>query len=143
MSTNKAFSRSAGRSAWRSIVWPFAKREDGSVTIELGFAIIVFTSMLTGLISFGSLFFIQGSMGDTARDAVRRVATGEMTISEAQTYAQGELIDWGMTYSVTATNDGTDATVNITVPMSDAALVDFLGIFSGELAATVTMSVES
>ncbi len=120
----------------------FAKREDGSVSSEMGIATIVFTTMLTGLISFGSLFFVQGSMGDAARDAVRRVATGEMTTAQAQTYALGGLIDWGMTYTVTATNDGTDATVNITVPMGDAALIDFLGIFSGELAASVTMPVE-
>ncbi len=139
----KTFPRSTGWSGWRSIARIFAKREDGSVSIEMGIATIVFTTMLTGLISFGSLFFIQGSMGDAARDAVRRVATGEMTTAQAQTYAQSHLIDWGMTYTVTATNDGTDATVNITVPMGDAALIDFLGIFSGELAATVTMPVES
>ena len=143
MRITKALPRSTGWSGWRSIARIFAKREDGSVSIEMGFATIVFTTMLTGLISFGSLFFVQGSMGDAARDAVRRVATGEMTTAQAQTYALGGLIDWGMTYTVTATNDGTDATVNITVPMGDAALIDFLGIFSGELAASVTMPVES
>jgi len=121
----------------------FSKGEEGSVTIEMGFAVIVFTTMLTGLISFGSLFFIQGNMGDAARDTVRRVATGELTPAQAQTYALGGLVNWGMTYSVTATNNGTDATVNITVPMGDAALIDFLGIFSGNLTASVTMPVES
>ncbi len=139
----KTFPRSTGRSGWRSIARIFAKREDGSVSIEMGIATIVFTTMLTGLISFGSLFFVQGSMGDAARDAVRRVATGEMTTAQAQTYALDGLVNWGMTYSVTATNDGTDATVNITVPMGDAALIDFLGFFTGELAASVTMPVES
>ena len=48
-----------------------------------------------------------------------------------------------MSYSVTATNDGTDATVNITVPMGEAALIDFLGIFDGNLSASVTLPVES
>jgi len=100
---------------------------------------IVFITILTGLISFGSLFFIQGSMGD----AVRRMAIGELDPTQAEAYAQGGLVNWGMTYTVTATNDGTDATVNITVPMGDAALIDFLGIFSGTLSASVTMPVES
>ena len=104
---------------------------------------IVFITILTGLISFGSLFFIQGSMGDAARDTVRRMATGQLTDGEAETYAQGGLVNWGMTYDVQAINDGTDAKLTITVPMSDAALIDFLGIFSGTLSATVTMPVES
>jgi len=139
----KDLSQSSGWPPWRSIARRFAKNQGGSVTIEMGFAIIVFTTMITGLISFGSLFFVQGSMGDAARDTVRRVATGELTPAEAQTYALGGLVNWGMTYSVTATNDGTDATVNITVPMGQAALIDFLGIFSGNLSASVTMPVES
>ena len=143
MRITKALPRSTGWSAWRSIARTFAKSKDGSVSVEMGFATIVFTTLLTGLISFGSLFFVQGSMGDAARDTVRRMATGELTTTQAQTYAQGNLINWGMTYSVTATNDGTDATVNISVPMGDAAIIDFLGIFSGNLSASVTMPVES
>ena len=143
MRITKALPRSTGWSGWRPIARSFAKSKDGSVSIEMGFATIVFTTLLTGLISFGSLFFVQGSMGDAARDTVRRMATGELTTTQAQTYAQGNLINWGMTYSVTATNDGTDATVDISVPMGDAAIIDFLGIFSGTLSASVTMPVES
>jgi hypothetical protein len=48
-----------------------------------------------------------------------------------------------MTYTVTATNDGTDAVVNISVPMGEAGLIDFLGLFSGTLSSSVTMPVES
>jgi Flp pilus assembly protein TadG len=143
MSIIRAFQRSTGPSAMRSFARAFARRKDGSVSIEMGFATIVFVTLLTGLIGFGSVFFVQGSMADAARDTVRRVATGQMTTAEAQTYAQGHLINWGMTYTVTATNDGTDATVQISVPMSQAALIDFLGLFTGNLAASVTMPVES
>jgi len=121
----------------------FLRNKEGSISVEMAFATIVFAMLITGLISFGSLFFIQGSMADAARDTVRRMATGEMTPVQAQTYAQDSLINWGMTYSVTATNDGTDATVNISVPMVEAALIDFLGIFSGQLTASVTMPAES
>jgi len=138
-----ALQRSTGPSAIGSFARAFRRRKDGSVSIEMGFATIVFVTLLTGLIGFGSVFFVQGSMADAARDTVRRVATGQMTTTEAQTYAQGHLINWGMTYTVTATNDGTDATVSISVPMSQAALIDFLGLFSGNLAASVTMPVES
>ena len=143
MRTIKVSPRSTGRWAGRSIARTFAKSEAGSVSVEMGFATILFVTLLTGMISFGSLFFIQGSMGDAARDTVRRLATGEMDKPQAEAYAQTELINWGMTYTVNATNDGTDATVIITVPMSDAALIDFLGIFNGTLSASVTLPVES
>ena len=141
----KPFPLSSGLPAWRSAAKTFTRSKDGSVSIEMGFATIVFTSLLAGMISFGSLFFVQGSMADSARDTVRRLATGELTPVQAQIYAQGNLIDWGagVTYTVTATNDGTDASVNISVPMVDAALIDFLGILSGNLTASVTMPVES
>ena len=143
MRTKKAFPRSPGWLGLRSFTRKFAKGRDGSVSVEMGVAAIMFTTLITGLISFGSLFFVQGSMGDAARDAVRRMATGELDTTQAQTYAQAELVNWGMTYTVVATNDGTEATINITVPMGEAALIDFLGIFSGTLSASVTMPVES
>ena len=143
MRTFNAFPRSAGWLSRWPIARTFARSQDGSISVEMGFATILFTTLLTGTISVGSLFFVQGSMFDASRDAVRRVASGELTPTEAETYAQDKLINWGMTYTVVATADGTDATVNITVPMGDAALIDFLGVFSGELAATVTMPDES
>ena len=144
-STGSPPSRISKRCSGRSFVKAFKKNDQGSVSIEMGFATIVFTTLLAGMVSFGSLFFVQGSMADAARDTVRRMATGEMTPVEAQTYAQSNLITWGASvlYTVTATNDGTDATVDISVPMADAALIDFLGIFSGDLRASVTMPVES
>lgn len=139
----KVFPRSTSRLAWRSVARTLGKSTEGSVSIEMGVSAIVFVTLITGLISFGSLFFVQGNMGDAARDTVRRLATGELTTVEAEIYAQTGLVNWGMTYSVTATNNGTNATVSISVPMGEAALIDFLGIFSGTLSASVTMPVES
>ena len=143
MRTKKAFPRSSGWLGLRSFTRKFAKGQDGSVSVEMGVAAIMFTTLITGLISFGSLFFVQGSMGDAARDAVRRMATGEFDKPQAEAYVQAELVNWGMTYTVIATIDSDDAKVDITVPMSEAALIDFLGIFSGTLSASVTMPVES
>lgn len=143
MRIERIIPRPGALSRWRTVARAFARDRDGVISIEMAFATIVFTLLITGMISFGSLFFIKGSMADAARDTVRRMATGEFTTVQAQTYAQAHLINWGMTYSVTATNDGTDATVNISVPIADAALIDFLGIFSGDLSTSVTMPVES
>ncbi len=120
-----------------------ATDETGSVAIELGRTSIFFDTLLTGIISFGSLYFVQGNMSDAARDTARRIATGELTPEQAQTHAEGALVNWGMNYSVVASNDGTEAAVEISVPMSQAAFVDFLGILTGTLRARVTLPDES
>jgi len=127
----------------RSACRAFLRHERGSVAVEMGMCSILFVLLITGMISFGSVFFIQGHMADAARDTARRVAMGQMTPDQAESFAQGRLVNWGMTYTVTASNDGTDATVQISVPTAQAAIVDYLGLFSGNLSATVTMPVES
>lgn len=104
---------------------------------------VIFVMLISGMISFGSIFFIQGNMADAARDTARRVALGQITPDQANDFAQDRLVNWGMTYTVTATNDGTDATVQISVPTADAAIIDYMGMFSGNLRASVTMPVES
>lgn len=120
-----------------------ARDERGSVAVEMGLCSIFFAMLITGMISFGSAFFIQGNMADAARDTARRLALGQITTGQADSFAQNRLVNWGMTYTVTATNDGTDATVQITVPAADAAIVDYMGLFTGNLRASVTMPVES
>ena len=114
----------------------------GSVAIETGLGAIVFVTLLTGVISFGSLFFVQGNMSDAARDAARRIATGELTPAEAETHAEDALVNWGQNYVVVASNDGTDAMVEISVPMMEVAIIDFLGLLSGDLRAQVTLPTE-
>lgn len=104
---------------------------------------IFFVMLITGMVSFGSIFFIQGNMADAARDTARRMALGQITPDQADAIIQDRLVNWGMTYTVTATNDGTDATVLISVPTADAAIIDYLGMFNGNLRASVTMPVES
>ncbi len=121
----------------------FTTDETGSAAIEFGLTSIVFVSLLTGIISFGSLYFVQGNMSDAARDTARRIATGELTPEQAQTHAQDKLVNWGMNYTVVASNDGTEAAVEISVPMNEAAFVDFLGMFTGTLRARVTLPSES
>ena len=43
--------------AWRR----FVRRRDGSVAVEMGFVTIFFVTLLTGLISFGSIYFVKGN----------------------------------------------------------------------------------
>ena len=123
--------------------------ESGVSAIEFALIVPVALTMLTGVIQFGFVLFVENQMADVARDTARRFAVGEATQAEATQFAQDSLLNWGVTYTATVTppdpadpNDN-DVNVQISLPMSDAALDDVLGLFqSGTLNASVTMLTE-
>jgi len=129
------------RSCWRS--------ERGVAAIEFALVIPFVLLLLTGIIQFGFVLFLQSHVADVARETARRVAVGEFEQAEAEQFAQDKLLNWGVTYTVAVTlpdpNDpnDTDVDVQISLPMSQAALIDVVGLFqSGTLTATVTAREE-
>lgn len=109
--------------------WPGDQR--GVIAIEFAFILPIFLLLFAGIIQFGAIFFLQNNMASVAQDTSRRVAVGEMTSSEAETYANGKLINWGVTYTVDVTEPGTDVVVDISAPLSQAALIDLHNFFDG------------
>ena len=82
-------------------------------------------------------------MSDVARDTARRLSVGQITIGQAQSYAEGELLNWNGTFSVTAQELSDEVTVDISVPLAEASLVDIFGLFqSGTLRARAEMPKE-
>ncbi|MCG8354378.1 MAG: pilus assembly protein [Kiloniellales bacterium] len=141
----RLFGRLRPRGRWRRLL----RSERGSSAVEFAFVIPVLIAILGGIIQFGAIFFLQNNMASVARDAARRFAVGEMTEAEAETYAQNQLVNWGVTFSVDASppdpSDPTDTDVSvvITVPLADAAIVDLGGFFgTGNLAAQAVMRQE-
>lgn len=135
--------------ATRSFVHSCWHSERGVAAIEFALAIPLVLLVLAGIIQFGFVLFLQSHVADVARETARRVAVGELGQAEAEQFAQDRLLNWGVTYSVAVTlpdpNDpnDTDVVLQISLPMSQAALIDFLGLFqSGTLAATVTAREE-
>ena len=118
----------------------------GSATLELALILPLLTVIVFGIISFGALMFTQTNMETAARETVRRVSVQDITLGEAEAAAQSYLatLAGAMTFTVTATQPtATDVSVVITVPMSQAAMVDILGIFStGLLRSAVTMRMQ-
>ncbi|MEE8307090.1 MAG: TadE family protein [Gammaproteobacteria bacterium] len=112
--------------------------------IEFALAIPFVLSLLAGIIQFGFVLFLQSHVADVARETARRVAVGEFAQAEAVQFAQDKLLNWGVTYTVAVTlPDPDDVVVQISLPMSQAALIDLLGLFqSGTLTATVTAREE-
>ncbi len=96
--------------------------------------------LLTGIIQMGLVFFAQHNMRSVSQETARLVAVGELTTDEGETYVAGHLIDWGMAYTVSVQQVGDDIVVDISVPLSDVALIDYLGLFKeGDLTAQSTM----
>ncbi len=127
------------------------RNERGAAAIEFAFVIPILSMMCVGMVQFGAIFFLQGNMGNAAREVARTLAVGGIKSQvEAETLAISKLTNWGVTFDVTTTlpdpgdpND-TDYTVTITAPLSEAAIVDFLGIFkSRTLSASASMREES
>ncbi len=127
---------------WRDF---YARWEDesGVAAMEFAFIATIAVTLFSGIVQFGFVLFIENHMADVARDAARRFAVGESDQSETVQYAQDTLLNWGVTYTVTVTPNADDVDVQVSLPMSSAAIIDMLGLFqSGTLSASVTMVTE-
>ncbi len=125
--------------------------DSGAAGVEFALIVPVFVIIVTGIIQFGAIFFLQSNMTNAAREAARALAVGQIsTESQAQDVVDDTLVNWGVTFTVTTTdpdpNDPNDNefTVLITAPMSEAALIDYLGIFGGRtLSASAAVREEA
>jgi len=126
------------------IVRSCCRSERGVAAVEFALTIPIVLLVLSGIIQFGFVLFLQSHVADVARETARRVAIGEFEQAEAVQFAQDSLLDWGVTYTVAVTfPNPDDVDVQISLPMSQAALIDILGLFqSGTLTATVTARKE-
>ncbi len=125
--------------------------EGGATAVEFAFVAPVLIMIVTGIIQFGAIFFLQGNMSNAAREAARALAVGSIeTTNEAETFVDGRLVNWGVEFNVATEfpdpDDPTDTdfTVVITAPLSEAAIFDYLGVFEGgTLRASASMRGES
>jgi Flp pilus assembly pilin Flp len=123
--------------------------DSGVAAVEFAFIVPILVLLLTGIIQFGAVLFIQHNMGEIARESARRVAVGAMTKTEAEQFVDDHLVNWGATFDVAITvpdpadPTDTDVDVVITAPMSEVAFIDILGVFEGRtLRSASTMRVE-
>jgi hypothetical protein len=127
----------------------FWHARDGVSAVEFAFVVPIVVALLSGIFQFGFAFFMQGHMAEVARDTSRRVAVGELTQSEAISYAESSLINPGVTYDVAVTlpdpndPDDRDVVVSISAPKKQISPIDILGLFQdGDLSASVTRRME-
>ncbi len=158
-------SRLLGRPVrWCRAAIPEFLDERGVAAMEFALVLPVLAVMLLESIQFGYAFFIQNNMTNAAREAVRASAVGSAAIGGATScpaaggttegIACGFLAELGgMTFTLaTCDPDNPDATlcpgaddvtVRVTIPRSQLALADILGLFdSGTMDVQVTMRKE-
>jgi hypothetical protein len=116
----------------------------GAAAVELAFVLPVALVLLMGIIQFGALLFLQNTMVNVANDVARRVSVGELTATAGETLAEERLSGWNATFSVSVTEPtADDIQVDISVPLADAAIVDFGHLLdTGDLTAQATVRKE-
>jgi hypothetical protein len=118
--------------------------EAGAAAVELAFVMPVALLLLMGIIQFGALLFLQNTMVNVANDVARRVSVGDLTTTAGEALAEERLAGWNATFTVNVTEPtSNDIQVAISVPLADAAIVDF-GHFldAGDLTAQATVRKE-
>ena len=128
-------------------LWRFSKNDRGVAAVEFALILPILVLVLSGIVQLGAIMFLQNHMTNVAREVARRVSIGQWTEVQSETEAQNTLLNWGISYTVDTTLvanafDATknDITVDISAPMSDAAIIDVFGLLqSGNLATSVTM----
>ena len=116
----------------------------GVVAIEFAVIMPLVIILLFAIIQYSLIFNTRQIMSHAARVAVRSYAIGESTAAEATTMATELLNNSSLNYTIAVSDDGTDATIDITLPMSEAAIVDALGgtLMDGDIEVTIKMRME-
>ncbi len=120
----------------------FRKNEQGNATVEFVLWLPLIMGVIVGAFDLNIVLMTQSSMWNVARDTARRVSTGELDASTAQTYALTQLTYMNFEYGVDVTV-GTDVVVDIETFLSNVAILGAMGS-SGKynITASVTMRVE-
>ena len=128
---------------WRRISL-FCSDVRGVVAIEFAVIMPLVIAVLFAIIQYGMIFNTRQSMVHAARVAVRSYAIGESSSAEAQQMAIDLLDNSSLNYEIDLTDDGTDATIDIVLPMSEAAIIDALGkaLMNGDIEVSIQMRLE-
>lgn len=108
----------------------------GVVALEFALTLPITLTLLFGTIQFGSMYFIQNTILHTANELAWRLATDKLTPNQASGWVANKLPGYTPSFTVQVTSpDLWDETkdyyeVTITVPMSEAVIVDPFGIFN-------------
>lgn len=125
--------------------------ESGGTLVEFTVLAPLFFLIVFGIIEWGSIFYLQNSMINAAREAARSMAVQGLTTGQAQTIAANYLSGTGQTFNYTIVdlctlsppNKAQDISVQITTDAAEASIFNYLGMFTGvNLTSRVVMRKE-
>ena len=142
--------------------FPFVVSETGAIAVEFAFALPILLALVSGVISVGSVMYVQANMETAARGAARSAAAGEaayqgsdiacssataQTAGNAEEIACSQLPALGFEYTVNV-RDLCPTTPNViavvTADGEDVAMADVYGIFDNSpLQASLTMRMQA
>jgi hypothetical protein len=142
-------SSSLGEGCEPSTSSPIWRQRDGVAAVEFAFVLPIVIMLLGGIFQFGFALFMQGNMSEVARETSRRLAVGDLTQSQAVTFAKDKLIRQDVSYDVVVKlpNPGDpndrDVLVSISAPLNQISPIDILGLFKdGDLSTSVIRRME-
>lgn len=122
-----------------------AADQRGAVFLEFTVVAPLLIFLCFGIVQYGLMLFVYNNMYDAARQGARQLAVSTANsataVAEAETTVEGLLVDWPTSWDVTATIDGDDVTVIVTVPAAEASIIKVVPM-AAELAAKVVMRKE-
>ena len=140
----------------------FLRCETGAIAVEFAFALPILLMLVSGVISVGSVVYVQANMETAARGAARSAAVGETDYQSADTVcSSGTAQTAGNTEEIACSQLpglGFEYTVNVsdlcpttpyvvavvTADAEEAAMADIYGIFDDSpLQASLTMRVQA
>jgi len=86
--------------------------------------------MLTGIVQFGSIYFLQNTMQNVAREVSMRLAIGDLTLAVTESWARQHLPRHVDRYSIEVVRNDDIFDVAIAAPLRQAVPVDPSGVFS-------------
>ena len=121
------------------------KSTNGAVAIEFAILLPVLIAVLFGIIQYGLVLNTRQLMVYAAREAARSYAVGESTEAEAEALVVTLINNNNLNPVVELSDDGTDVTIDVSVPMSEAAIVNALAstLMEGNIEVSITMRLES
>jgi Flp pilus assembly protein TadG len=135
----------------------FGSDDDGGPLVEFTVLAPLFFVILFGIVEWGSMFYLQNSMVNAAREGARTAAVQGGTMANASNAACKWLGGSGQTFTITSTDKCTasqDVSVQVSLSRANASLLNMfftmdssgglsISTWGGTLGASVTMRKEN
>lgn len=114
----------------------FARDRSGAGLVEFALTMPILVLMLSGIVQFGMLYATQNDLMNTAREASRRLALGDLSVAQTPGWIRSRLLETSEEVHVDVDPPSEAAgddmfTVTIALPAASVIAFDPFGLFAG------------